>query len=94
MARVDRHFARAFAALISALATLFVLSQVYRNTNALIAPELAVELGLSPAALGGMGAVFFFTIYSGCDGYSDSPGLAKREGLGRPSDALLSAAGA
>ncbi len=61
MARVDRNFARAFAALISALATLFVLSQVYRNTNALIAPELAVELGLSPAALGGMGAAFFFT---------------------------------
>ena len=61
MPRVDRHFARAFAALISALATLFVLSQIYRNTNALIAPELAAELGLSPAALGGMGAAFFFT---------------------------------
>lgn len=61
MARVDRHFARAFVALISALATLFVLSQIYRNTNALIAPELAIELGLSPAAVGGMGASFFFT---------------------------------
>jgi len=61
VARVDRHFARAFVALISALATLFVLSQIYRNTNALIAPELAIELGLSPAAVGGMGASFFFT---------------------------------
>lgn len=61
LSRVDGSFARAFAALVSALATLFVLSQVYRNTNALIAPELALELGLSPAALGGVGAAFFFT---------------------------------
>ena len=55
---IDRSFARAFAALVSALATLFVLSQIYRNTNALIAPELAVELGLSPAALGGIQGAF------------------------------------
>lgn len=60
VARAERSFARAFAALVSALATLFVLSQVYRNTNALIAPELAAELRLSPASLGGMGAAFFF----------------------------------
>lgn len=46
--------------MVAALATLFLLSQIYRNTNALIAPDLALELGLSPAALGGMGAAFFF----------------------------------
>lgn len=61
MKGIDRDFARAFAALVAALAFLFLLSQIYRNTNALIAPDLALELSLSPAALGGVGASFFFT---------------------------------
>ncbi|MEC8388155.1 MAG: MFS transporter [Pseudomonadota bacterium] len=39
----------------------FFLSYVYRSVNAVIAPQLAVDLGLSPADLGFLTSVYFMT---------------------------------
>jgi MFS family permease len=52
---------RLFAPVASALAAVFLLSQIYRYLTAVVAPEIANEFGLSPGALGGVGATFFFT---------------------------------
>ena len=40
--------------------TLFVLSQFYRVANAVVAPDLQRDLGLSSEALGGVSAAFFY----------------------------------
>ena len=60
-APVARAHLRAFAPVAAALATVFLLSQIYRYATTVIAPEIAREFGLSPGALGGVGAAFFFT---------------------------------
>jgi MFS family permease len=52
---------RAFAPALSALASVFLLSQIYRYATTVVAPEIAREFGLGPGALGGVGAAFFFT---------------------------------
>ena len=39
----------------------FFLSYVYRSVNAVIAQQLAVDLGLSPADLGFLTSVYFMT---------------------------------
>jgi len=52
---------RAFAPALSALAAVFLLSQIYRYATTVVAPEIAREFGLGPGALGGVGAAFFFT---------------------------------
>lgn len=41
-------------------ASLFILSQFYRVSNAVIAPELQLELNLSPEELGLLSAAFFY----------------------------------
>src|SRR5512144_2901580 len=45
---------------LGAAALLFVCSQFYRVANAVVAPELQRDLGLSPVALGGLSAAFFW----------------------------------
>jgi fucose permease len=41
-------------------AFLFILSQFYRVSNAIIAPQLQKELAISNEALGILGAIFFY----------------------------------
>lgn len=47
--------------MIAALVASYVLSQFYRVSNAVIAPELMQELSLSPEAMGAITGLFFLT---------------------------------
>ena len=54
--------ARAAAILIVMLSATTILSQFFRSTLTVIAPELIVELKLTPEALGLANAIFFFAL--------------------------------
>lgn len=47
--------------IVTALAASYVLSQFYRVSNAVIAPELMRDLSLSPEAMGAITGLFFLT---------------------------------
>lgn len=49
----------AAARVIAALGVTYVVSQFYRSSNAVIAPDLARDAGLSPEALGALTGAFF-----------------------------------
>jgi len=51
-----------FVRLLAALVLMSCLSQFYRVSNGVIAPELMRELGLSPRQLGVAGGAFFLTL--------------------------------
>src|SRR5438132_10831118 len=46
--------------LIGTLCALYIVSQFFRNTIAVIAPDLAAELHLAPVAMGLLASAFFF----------------------------------
>src|SRR4030065_1137830 len=46
--------------IFSTLSALFILSQFYRVSNAVIAPNLIQELGLNAEMLGFLGGAFFY----------------------------------
>jgi MFS family permease len=48
-------------ALFGTLCLLYIVSQFSRNTIAVIAPDLAAEIGLSPIEIGLLASVFFFS---------------------------------
>ena len=50
------------ALLLAVLILLTCLSQFYRVSNSVIAPELSRDLGLTPAHLGWAGGVFFLAL--------------------------------
>lgn len=54
--------ARAAAILIAMLAATTILSQFFRSSVTVLAPELIVELKLTPEALGMANAIFFFAL--------------------------------
>lgn len=49
------------ARVVAALCVAFVVSQFYRSSNAVIAPDLMRDVGLTPAALGILTGAFFVT---------------------------------
>ena len=51
----------AAARVVAALCAAFVVSQFYRSSNAVIAPDLMRDVGLTPEALGILTGVFFVT---------------------------------
>jgi MFS family permease len=51
----------AAAVLVGTLISIYIVSQFLRNSVGVIAPDLAAELALSPADLGLLSSVFFFT---------------------------------
>lgn len=53
---------RQLAGLLAALVTMSCLSQFYRVSNSVIAPELMRDLHMSPQQLGLAGGAFFFTL--------------------------------
>jgi sugar phosphate permease len=55
--------AGAAVALVATLISVYIVSQFLRNSIGVIAPNLALELGLSPAEIGLLSSVFFF-VYS------------------------------
>jgi sugar phosphate permease len=52
---------RAGIVIVAALCTGYVASQFYRSANAVIAPELMVELSISPESMGAITGAFFLT---------------------------------
>ncbi len=52
--------AGAAVALVATLISVYIVSQFLRNSIGVIAPNLALELGLSPAEIGLLSSVFFF----------------------------------
>ena len=54
--------ARAAAILIAMISATTILSQYFRSTITVIAPELIAELKLTPEALGMANAIFFFAL--------------------------------
>ncbi len=52
---------RAAARIVASLCAAFVVSQFYRSSTAVIAPELIRDVGLSAEALGGLTGAFFLT---------------------------------
>jgi MFS family permease len=52
--------AAAAVALVATLISVYIVSQFLRNSIGVIAPNLALELGLSPAEIGLLSSVFFF----------------------------------
>ena len=50
--------------LLSLLIAVTCLSQFYRVSNSVIAPELTRDLGLSPRQLGWAGSAFFFALFA------------------------------
>ena len=55
---------RTIVVLVLALCAIYVVSQFLRNSVGVIAPDIAVELSLSPEALGILSSVFFFAFAS------------------------------
>ena len=51
---------RAVVVLVGTLIAIYIVSQFLRNSIGVIAPNLAAELGLSPAEIGLLSSVFFF----------------------------------
>jgi MFS family permease len=51
----------AVVALVGTLIAIYVVSQFLRNSIGVIAPNLAVELDMSPAEIGLLSSVFFFS---------------------------------
>jgi predicted MFS family arabinose efflux permease len=62
IASVTKPSAGDLARLLAALVTMSCLSQFYRVSNGVIAPELMRELQMSPQQLGLAGGAFFFTL--------------------------------
>ncbi|MFO0995674.1 MAG: MFS transporter [Alphaproteobacteria bacterium] len=58
---IPRQYRRMFAVMVAAVASVFVLSQVYRYMITLIVPEIARELSLSASEVGALGATLFFS---------------------------------
>lgn len=56
-----RSASAAVVALVGTLIAIYIVSQFLRNSIGVIAPNLATELGMSPAEIGLMSSVFFFT---------------------------------
>ncbi len=54
------NFGAAVVALVGTLIAIYIVSQFLRNSIGVIAPNLASELGMSPAEIGLMSSVFFF----------------------------------
>jgi len=52
--------AAAVVVLVGTLISIYIVSQFLRNSVGVIAPNLAAELGLSPAELGTLSSAFFF----------------------------------
>ena len=52
---------RAAARIVASLCAAFFVSQFYRSSTAVIAPELIRDMDLSAEALGGLTGVFFLT---------------------------------
>jgi MFS family permease len=52
--------AAAIVVLVGTLISIYIVSQFLRNSVGVIAPNLAAELGLSPAELGTLSSAFFF----------------------------------
>jgi len=52
--------AAAAVVLVGALISIYIVSQFLRNSVGVIAPNLAAELGLSPAEIGTLSSAFFF----------------------------------
>src|SRR5437667_5135248 len=46
--------------LVATLISIYIVSQFLRNSVGVIAPNLAAELGLSPAEIGTLSSAFFF----------------------------------
>ena len=61
---VDQTSTRPLAALFAVLVATAALSQFFRASNAVIAPELIRDLGLSPQMLGTANAAFFLALLS------------------------------
>ena len=53
--------AAAIVVLVGTLISIYIVSQFLRNSVGVIAPNLAAELGLSPAEIGTLSSAFFFT---------------------------------
>jgi MFS family permease len=53
--------AAAVVALVGTLVLIYIVSQFLRNSVGVIAPNLAAELGLSPAEIGMLSSAFFFS---------------------------------
>ncbi len=53
-------FSTAAVTLVGTLCVLYIVSQFFRNTIAVIAPDLAAELNLSPVEIGLLASAFFF----------------------------------
>src|SRR6187551_2491911 len=51
---------RGVVALVGALAAIYLVSQFLRNSVGVIAPDLAVEIGLSAGEIGLLSSAFFF----------------------------------
>ena len=47
--------------LVATLVSIYIVSQFLRNSIGVIAPNLAADLGLSPAEIGLLSSIFFFT---------------------------------
>lgn len=76
---------RAAAALIAMLSATTILSQFFRSSTNVIAPELIRDLALSPEALGLANAAFFLALLA----IQVPVGiLFDRSGCGRPLSAL------
>lgn len=58
---IPRQYQRMFAVMVAAVASVFVLSQIYRYMITLIVPEIARELSLSASEVGTLGATLFFS---------------------------------
>jgi predicted MFS family arabinose efflux permease len=58
---IPPQYRRLFAVMVAALASVFVLSQIYRYMITLIVPEIARELSLSASEVGTLGATMFFS---------------------------------
>src|SRR5215470_1533788 len=54
-------FSGAAVALVATLVAIYIVSQFLRNSIGVIAPNLAVELGLSAVEIGLLSSTFFFT---------------------------------
>ncbi len=52
---------RAAARIVASLCAAFIVSQFYRSSTAVIAPELIRDMGLSAEALGGLTGIFYLT---------------------------------
>src|SRR5512145_1994491 len=59
---MDKPFSPHYRWYIFALcAALFIISQFWRVSNAVVANELSLDLGLSPESLGLLGGAFFYS---------------------------------